>query len=124
MTKQYEKPEWTNEFYGYALATDRHCQIQNTDKARSALSIYTSNGFFVVPFNYSEQLYSPFDINLPLDARKFEYCYYYQQKSPWKFTEMHQKFVPNKWTGISKVEELIKQYEIWIYFSNFISSFF
>ena len=27
MTKQYDKPEWTNGFYGYALATDRHCQF-------------------------------------------------------------------------------------------------
>ena len=37
---------------------------------------------------------------------------------------MHQKFVPNKWTEISKVEELIKQNEKWINFSNFTSSSF
>ena len=35
---------------------------------------------------------------------------------------MHQKFVPNEWTEISKVEELIKQNEKWINFSNFTSS--
>ena len=35
---------------------------------------------------------------------------------------MHQKFVPNKWREISKVEELIKQNEKWINFSNLTSS--
>ena len=35
---------------------------------------------------------------------------------------MHQKFVPNKWTEISKLEKLIKQNEKWLNFSNFTSS--
>ena len=95
MTKQYERPEWINRFYGYALATDQHCQIQKFYRARQGRSIDTSNGFFLVPFNYSGQLDCPPDIHLPLEARRFEYFYYYQQKSPWNFTEKHQKFVPN-----------------------------
>ena len=44
MTKQYEKPEWINGFYRYALATDQHCQIQNSDKARPARSVDTLLG--------------------------------------------------------------------------------
>ena len=71
MTKQYEKPEWINGFYGYALATDQHCQIQKFDNARPERPIDTSNGFFFVPFNYSGQLYCPPDIHLPLEARRF-----------------------------------------------------
>ena len=111
MTKQYEKPEWINGFYGYPLATDQHCQIQKFDRARPARSVDTSNKFVFVPFNYLGQLYCLPDIHLPLKARRFEYSYYYQQKSHWNFTEMHQKFVLNKWTEISKVEELMKQNE-------------
>ena len=42
MTKQYEKPEWINGFYGYALARDQHCQIQKSDRARPARSVDTS----------------------------------------------------------------------------------
>ena len=63
MTKQYERPEWINGFYGYALATDQHCQIKKSDRARPARSVDTSNGFFFVPFNYSGQLYCPPDIH-------------------------------------------------------------
>ena len=57
MTKQNDKPEWSNGFYGYALATDRQCKIQKSDRARPARSIDTSNGFVLVPVNYSGQLY-------------------------------------------------------------------
>ena len=122
MTKQYERPEWINGFYGYALATDQHCKIQKSDRARPARSIDTSNGFFLIRFDYSGQLYCPPDIHLPLEARRFEYSYYYKQENPWDFTEMHQKFVPNKWTVISKVEMLIIQNKNLFNFSNFTSS--
>ena len=81
MTKQYERPEWINGFYGYALATDQHCQIQKFDRARPARPVDTSNGFFFVQFNYSGQLYCPPDIHLPLKASRFDYSYYYQQKA-------------------------------------------
>ena len=109
MSILYERPEWINGFYGYALAMDKYCQIQKSDMTRPARSIDTSNGFFFVPFNCSAQYYCPPDIHLPLEARRFDYSYYYQQKSPWNFTQMHKTFVINKWTEISNVEELIKQ---------------
>ena len=94
LTKQYEKPEWINGFYGYALASDGHCQIQRSYRARPARSIDTSNKFVFVPFNYSGQLYCPPDVQLPLEARTFVYKFYYQTKSPWNFTTEHRKFVP------------------------------
>ena len=107
ITKQYERPELIYGFYGYALATHQHCQIQKFNWARPTRWIDTSIGFFFVLFNYLDKLYCTPDIHLPLEARRFEYSYYYQQKSSWNFTEMHQKFVPNKWTEISKVEKFI-----------------
>ena len=76
--------------------------------ARRARSIDTSNGFVFVPLNYSGQLYCPPDVHLPLEARRFKYSFYYQQKSPWNFSENQKKFVPTKWTEISKLDELIK----------------
>ena len=104
------------------MPTDRHCQIHTADRARPAQLINTSNGFVFVPFNYLGQQYSPPDVHLLLEARRFEYSFYYQQNSPWNFTKNHQKFVPTKWTEIFKLDKLIKQNEHWINVSNFTSS--
>ena len=93
MAKQYKRSEWINLFYGYALATNRHCLNQKFDRARLARSIDTSNGSFFVLFNYLGQLYCPPYVHLPLETRRFKYSFYYQQNSQWNFTENHQKYV-------------------------------
>ena len=64
--------------------------------ARPARSIDTSNGFVFVPFNYFGQQYRPMNVHMPLEARRFEYSFNYQEKGPWNFSENHRKFVPTK----------------------------